>query len=167
MGIEPAPAAWFAVPMIRALLALALLATPCGAAPADPVHGPEIGTLEVGIFCALQAMDRMPAPGTASGPAAIGLAFGVRVTGVPGFATASAEARVTRPGRATPEVWATGLSDAGSSLAFFRFDTDDELVPGLWTFEVWDGEVRLYHAEFEIVPAAALPEITEACGAVS
>lgn len=186
MGIEPAPAAWFAVPMIRALLALALLATPCGAAPADPVHGPEIGTLEVGIFCALQTMDRMPAPGTASGwihvptteirfhwpdrqvvPAAIGLAFGVRVTGVPGFATASAEARVTRPGRATPEVWATGLSDAGSSLAFFRFDTDDELVPGLWTFEVWDGEVRLYHAEFEIVPAAALPEITEACGAVS
>ena len=72
-----------------------------------------------------------------------------------------------RPGRATPEVWATWLSDAGSSLAFFRFDTDDELVPGLWTFEVWDGEVRLYHAEFEIVPAAALPEITEACGAVS
>ena len=186
MGIEPAPAAWFAVPMIRALLALALLATPCGAAPADPVHGPEIGTLEVGIFCALQAMDRMPAPGTASGwihvptteirfhwpdrqvvPAAIGLAFGVKALAAPGWSGAAVEARVTRPGRSRAETWETFISDSRESIAFFRFDSESELDPGLWTFEAWQGDARLYRVEFEVVPAAALPEIVEACGAVS
>lgn len=172
---------------MRIALALTLLACPALAAPAEPEAGPQLARLEVGVFCALQAMDRMPAPGTASGwihvptseitfhwpdrqvvPAALGLAFGVRATGVPGFATSDgAEARVTRPGRTRPEVWASGISDAGDTLSFFRFDTLEELVPGLWTFEGWDGGTRLYHVEFEVVPAAAVPEIVGACGATS
>lgn len=178
--------------MLRPALALTLLACPAlaapvFAAPAEPQAAAEVARLEVGVFCALQAMDRMPAPGTASGwihvptteiafhwpdrqvvPAAIGLAFGVRATGAPGFVTTDrAEARVTRPGRATPEVWASGISDAGDTLSFFRFDTEEELVPGLWTFEGWDGETLLYRVEFEVVPAAAVPEIVDACGATS
>lgn len=173
--------------MRRLALLLTLLASPALAAPAEPQAGAEVAWLEVGVFCALQAMDRMPAPGTASGwihvpaseitfhwpdrqvvPAAIGLAFGVRVMGAPGFATSDgAEARVMRPGRTTPEVWASGISDAGDTLSFFRFDTPEELVPGLWTFEGWDGDTLLYRVEFEVVPAAALPEIVDACGAVS
>ena len=168
------------------LALLALIASPTFAGPPEPVHAPEIAVLEVGVFCALQAMDQMPAPGTESGwihvptseirfhwpdrqvvPAAIGLAFGVKATGAPGYVSSDAVARMTRPGRAEPEVWDTGISDAGASIAFFRFDTPDELVPGLWSFEVWDGETRLYHAEFEVVPAAAMPEIVQACGAIS
>ncbi len=162
------------------------LASPALAGPARPDHAPQVAALEVGVFCALQAMDRMPAPGTDSGwihvptseirfhwpdrqvvPAALGLAFGVRAQGVPGWATTDAEARVYRPGRSVPEVWDTGLSDAGPSIAFFRFDKDSELDPGLWVFEAWDGDLRLYRVEFEVVPAAALPEIVEACGATS
>lgn len=173
---------------MRALALIAALALPLPAlaGPARPDHAPPIAALEVGVFCALQAMDRMPAPGTESGwihvptseirfhwpdrqvvPAALGLAFGVKALGSSGWTSIDAEARVYRPGRAEPEVWATGLSDAGFSIAFFRFDTEAELVPGLWTFEAWDGETRLYRVEFEVVPAAALPEIVEACGAVS
>lgn len=163
-----------------------LCASPALAGPAAPAIAPEIATLEVGVFCALQAMDRMPAPGTASGwihvpttdirfhwpdrqvvPAALGLAFGVEATGRPGWASTNAEAQVTRPGAPAPEVWDTGISDAGGALAFFRFDTEDELVPGIWTFEAWDGDTRLYRVEFEVVPAAALPEIVDACGATS
>jgi hypothetical protein len=173
--------------MRRLALALCLAGSPALAEPAKPQFVPEIASLEVGIFCALQAMDRMPAPGTASGwlhvptsdvtfhwpdrqvvPASIGLAFGVRATGASGFVSSNrAQVRVTRPGLATPDVWDSGISDAGAALAFFRFDTPDELLPGLWTFEAWDGETLLYRVEFEVVPAAAIPEITDACGATS
>ncbi len=172
---------------MRLVLLLTLLASPALAAPAEPQAAPQVAWLEVGVFCAFQAMDRMPAPGTASGwihvptseitfhwpdrqvvPAALGLAFGVRAMGAPGFATSDgAEARVTRPGGTAPEVWSSGISDAGDTLSFFRFDTEDELLPGRWTFEGWDGETRLYHVEFEVVPAAAVPEIVDACGATS
>ncbi len=173
--------------MLRLALPLWLLAAPALAEPAAPAGSAAVARLEVGVFCALQAMDRMPAPGTVSGwihvptseitfhwpdrqvvPASIGLAFGLRVTGAPGFATSDlAEARVYRPGRSTPEVWSSGFSDGGENLSFFRFDTEDELVPGLWTFEGWDGGTLLYRVEFEVVPAAAVPEISQACGATS
>jgi hypothetical protein len=164
----------------------ALLAAPAMAAPEGPQFAPQIATLEAGVFCALQTMDQMPAPGTESGwihvptteirfhwpdrqvvPAALGLAFGVRAMGRAGWISTDAEARVTRPGRTTPEVWDTGFSDAGASLAFFRFDTPDELLPGLWVMEAWDGDIQLYRVEFEVVPASTLPEIVDACGATS
>ena len=35
--------------------------------PAPPAPGPLVATLKVGVFCALQAMDQRPAPGTISG----------------------------------------------------------------------------------------------------
>lgn len=171
------------------ILGLGLLAAtlPAYAAPAKPQASAQIAALEVGVFCALQAMDRMPAPGTASGwlhvprsevsfhwpgrqvvPAALGLAFGVKATGAPGFvSSATTETRVLRPGASTPEVWANGISDGGYALSFFRFDSEDELITGIWSFESWDGETRLYRVEFEVVPAEAVPEITSACGATS
>lgn len=172
--------------MRRTLALVALLSTPAFAGPSAPTHSAEIATLEIGVFCALQAMDQMPAPGTDSGwihvptseirmhwpdrqvvPAALGLAFGVKATGATGFISLNAEARVIRPGRKSPEVWGTGISDTGASIAFFRFDKESELDPGIWIFEAWQGETRLYSVEFEVVPAAAAPEIVEACGATS
>jgi hypothetical protein len=171
---------------MRRTALLALFAAPAFAGPSAPVLAPEIASLEAGIFCALQTMDQMPAPGTLSGwihvptteirfhwpdrqvvPAALGIAFGVRAMGRAGWISTDAEARVTRPGRDAPEVWETGFSDNGSALAFFRFDTESELVIGPWIFEAWDGETRLYRVEFEVVPASALPEIVDACGATS
>lgn len=168
-------------------LGLCLSAQPGLAAPAEPEAAAGIEVLDVGVFCALQAMDRMPAPGTASGwlhvptsevtfhwpdrqvvPAALGLAFGVKAKGAPGFVTSpETETRVLRPGATKPEVWANGISDGGYALSFFRFDTEDELIPGIWSFETWDGETRLYRVEFEVVPAEAVPEIALACGATS
>jgi len=171
--------------MLRLTLLIALAAGPARSDLAPPVVDPMVESLKVGVFCALQAMDQRPAPGTLSGwihvpkgeidfhwpdrrvvPAAIGLAFGVKLKLVPG-AAAEGEIRVYRPRAAVPEVWGSSFSDFGDQIAFFRFDRPDELVTGLWRFEAWDGETQLYAVEFDVVPAAALPKIVQACGAVS
>ncbi|WP_157971130.1 DUF3859 domain-containing protein [Pseudogemmobacter bohemicus] len=176
---------------------LPLLAVFCAPAPAlaetpglptarPPVLSPGVAAVEWGIFCALKAMDRAPAPDTIAGwlhvprdridfhwpdenvvPASIGLAFGIRVIAAPGEVTGAAEARVYRPGRAKPETWITSITGSGEVNSFFRFDEDSELIPGIWAFEAWDRGEMLYRVEFEVVPAAARPEITNACGATS
>lgn len=174
-------------PLLVAALGLIPLpvAAENGALP-PPSAAPQIAALDWGVFCAGQAMDRAPAPGTETGwihvplaevrfhwpdrqivPAMLGMGFGVQATGVTGWASAVGEVRVYRPGRAEPERWASDVSDAGATLAFFRFDRPDELVPGVWIFEGWDRDQRLYRVEFEVVPASAVPELTGACDATS
>lgn len=171
---------------MRALSALLALTLPAWAEPAPPQSAPLVARLEVGVFCALLAMDQRPAPGTLSGwvhvadgtidfhwpdrqvvPAALGLAFGVKAELVPGAFVAYAEMRVWRPGSDQPEIWDSTFSDAEGGVNFFRFDHDHELIPGIWRFEAWDAGSRLYAVEFEVVPAAALPQIALACGATS
>lgn len=171
--------------MLRGLILSLALSLPLRAEPALPQANPMVASLKVGVFCALQAMDQRPAPGTISGwihvpdgmidfhwpdaqvvPAVIGLAFGVKSRMVPGVFT-SGEMRVFRPGASAPETWDSTFSDTGEQFGFFRFDREDELIPGLWRFEAWEGETQLYSVEFEVVPAAALPAIAQACGAVS
>jgi hypothetical protein len=178
----------FAPIVAAALVALSPLAGMAGpgAEPVVPVAAPEIAQLEWGVFCAWQAMDRAPAPGTETGwihvpmdevsfhwperqvvPAVIGMGFGIKATGIKGWESAVGEVRVYRPGRKAAESWASDVSDFGPTLAFFRFDRADELVPGTWVIEGWDRDQRLYRVEFEVVPAAALPEIAGACDATS
>lgn len=169
----------------RLALVVSLAARPLMADPAPPSAGPLVASLTVGVFCALQEMDKRPAPGTLSGwihvpdgpidfhwpdrqvvPAAIGLAFGVKSQMLSGV-FASGEMRVYRPGSALPETWESTFSDTGEQFGFFRFDRDDELIPGLWRFEAWADTTLLYSVEFEVIPAAALPDIVQACGAIS
>lgn len=171
--------------LMRGLILALMLAGPVRADPAPPAADPMVASLKVGIFCALQAMDQRPAPGTLSGwihvpegeidfhwpdaqvvPAAIGLAFGVKSRMVAGV-FAQGEMRVYRPGSSTPETWDSSFSDLSDQIGFFRFDREDELISGLWRFEAWEGNTRLYAVEFEVVPAAALPDIVQACGAIS
>ena len=172
--------------MRRLALAFALvLAAPLRAEPALPEAGPGVAQLQIGVFCALQAMNQRPAPGTLSGwihvpddeidfhwpdlqvvPAQIGLAFGVKSRLQPGFFL-DGEMRVYRPGSPTPETWDSSFTDLSEQFGFFRFDREDELVAGIWRFEAWAGGEQLYSVEFEVVPADALPEIAQACGAIS
>ena len=174
-------------PLMRALgLAPALAAGLASAEPAPPLHDPVVARIEAGVFCAWQAMDQRPAPGTLSGwihvpdgeitfhwpdrqvvPASLGLAFGVKAQLLPGEFAAYVDMRVYRPGSDLPEIWDSSIGDLSPSIAFFRFDHEHELVPGPWRFEAWEGETQLYSVEFEVVPAAALPEISQACGATS
>ncbi len=175
----------------RCLLALwampvAFLTCTALAEPLPPAPGPLITEMEVGVFCALQAMDQRPAPGTLSGwvhvpegeiifhwpdrqvvPASLGVAFGVRSRMVSGSFAAYGEMRVYRPGSDKPEIWDSSFSDLDDSVVFFRFDHEAELVSGIWRFEAWDADVQLYSVEFEVVPAEAVREISQACGATS
>jgi len=156
------------------------------AEPALPVAGPAVEEIKVGIFCALQSMAQQPAPGTLSGwirvpdgeidfhwpdrqvvPATLGLAFGVKARLTPGLQVTQGEMRVFRPGSTVPEYWATAFSDVEHSISFFRFDDESELITGIWRFEGWDGRTLLFSVDFEVVPAAALPTIVDACGAVA
>ena len=171
--------------MLRGLILALVLGLPAQAEPAPPVAAPDVALLPLRPFCPLQPMPQRPAPGTLSGwihvpdgtidfhwpdrqvvPAAIGLAFGVKSQMVPGV-FASGEMRVYRPGSTVPETWESSFSDTGEQFGFFRFDREDELIPGIWRFEAWEGVTQLYSVEFEVVPAAALPEIAQACGATS
>lgn len=168
-----------------ALALLLILTSPLRAGPAATETSAEITSLEAGVFCALQAMDQRPAPGTLSGwihvpdseidfhwpdtrvvPARIGIAFGVKSRLTPGLFL-SGEMRVYRPGVSAPETWESSFSAIGDQVGFFRFDREDELLPGIWRLEAWSGETRLYRVDFEVVPAAALPGIAQACGAIS
>lgn len=167
------------------LIGLALLAGMAAADPALPQWSSRVASLEFGVFCAEKDMNQIPAPGTLSGwlnvpdgdvafhwpdrrvvPASLGLGFGVRVRLSEGAAP-FAEIRVYRPGRDLPETWGSSLDSLGESISFFAFETEDELIPGLWRFEAWDAREQLLSVEFEVVPAADLPEIAGACGAVA
>ncbi len=175
-----------ALPPVFAVMTAVWLGAMAVAEPAAPSIGPSVDHLEVGVFCAMQAMGQAPAPGTLSGwlhvpdhdvifhwpdrqtvPAALGLAFGTRVQIAPGITIPFGEMRVYRPGSSDPETWGTNFNDLGETLAFFRFDREDELIPGIWRFEAWDGAQQLFSVEFEVVPASDLPEIADTCGAVS
>jgi len=164
----------------------ALLAGTAFAEPAPPMSDPMVASLQIGVFCALQTMDQMPAPGTLSGwihvvdhdvafhwpgrqvvPAALGIAFGVKAQLATGKDAPFAQMRVYKPDLAIPEIWDTGFTDLAPSLAFFRFDAPAEMSPGIWRFEAWAGDTQLYTVEFEVVPAESLPEIAQACDAVS
>lgn len=174
---------------MKAILAATLwfaLATLAPAEPAAPQISRLISRLELGVFCTPAEMGSAPAPGTASGkvhvpfddirfdwpdrqvvPAVIGLAFGVRAELAPGNSVPFGEVRIYLPGRDQPETWGSSFSDLGATFSFFSFDREEELIPGIWRFEAWDGENRLYLVEFEVVPAALAPGLAGSCGAVS
>ena len=172
--------------LIRCLAILMLFPLAALAKPAAPQLSAQIVAVEVGLFCALPPMDSIPAPGTIAGlihvpdgplafdwpgqrsvPATLGLAFGVKPRTQAGVGIITTETRVYRPGRAAPETWTSDIGDTGDSASFFIFETEDELIPGIWAFEAWDGPTRLYRVEFEVVPADDAIGIAQACGAIS
>jgi hypothetical protein len=172
--------------IILFLLLIPVCALAAWAKPAPPIRAPQLANLSFGLYCAIAVTGRAEEPNTASGyihladeaadfqwpgqnivPAVLGLAFGVKAQTRQGIAFPNAEMRVFQPGRAEPDIWGTGFSDQDSSLAFFRFDRPDELVPGIWVFEAWSGRTRLYRVEFEVVPAAEGNAIVQACGGIA
>lgn len=172
-------------PALRAAVGVIGLTRLAAAEPAVPQAGSALASLEWGVFCALPPTRQVPAPGTLSGwihvpldeiafqwpdrqtlPASLGLAFGVRAR-LASESVPFAEIRLFRPGSSQPEIWGTGFTALGETLVFFRFDREDELIPGPWRFEAWDGPRQMFKVEFEVVPASDLPDLADACRAVS
>lgn len=175
---------WFHRLMCRLLALLCLLLPGLAlAGPAPPEGSAGIGELQVGILCSPPVTGSDPAPETRRGfvrrvgkvadvgvpgqqvPAALGVSFGLIV--LPLHDVPNARMETFRPGSGTPDVWFTDLTAGEAKYRGFAFEYEDELIPGLWRMEAWDGPVRLYRVEFEVLPPGELPGLAELCNLLS
>lgn len=170
---------------MRGLFLLILLAFgPAAVAePALPTSSPGIAITAAGIFCAKGTTLRQDAPGTSLGyiqllhgtpeiafhqqevPARLGVLFGVIVTAdrdIPEVRNVT-----WKPGATTPEVWFANLSADVPKSRGFSFDFAEELVPGIWRMEGYEGDRLLYSVEFEVLPGSALPGVGSDCNLLS
>lgn len=167
---------------MRLLLVLGMLWCACPAVasePAPPTTSPDFSTFSVGVLCSPREADRAAAPDTRLGyttvvaaprkigfaqqrvPAALGVSFGVMFT--PTHALSGVRNETYRPGSSRPDVYYSDIDAKPGRYRGFAFEFQDELVPGLWRLESWQGDKLLYRVEFQVVPEAALPEIQAQC----
>lgn len=173
------------LPFMRCLVLLSLMATPAGAAgnvTADPAV---FALVDAGVVCATGDRRRKDAPGTRSGfvelvegpfsiglsaqriPALPGLGFGVVATASEATPPQVMRVTVTHPPMGADgterETWLADVSPGGSLVNFFRFDLQEERVPGVWTIEAQGQQGTLYSARFEVVDPAAMPDFVDPC----
>jgi hypothetical protein len=156
------------ITMMRASSAICLLLSCLSAAQAQVLQ--RIDITEYGIYT-METEKSATAPGTASGtldevsdvehvqattivPAQLGVAFGFRykLIGQP-KATVSLKnvTHVPPPGMHNPQTGNVTLTDVffqdrkiiGEFYRLFRFTAPWEIVPGLWTMELWEGDRQL------------------------
>jgi hypothetical protein len=157
------------------------LATASEAQVAPPVHSAQLTALRPVILCTPQNRHEEPAPETEAGvieipdedlvviaegqvvPAVLGMAFGVAI--VPDHDLSDIRMVTRRPGRKTADVYVSQFHLGEESTNFFSFDVENELVPGIWTFEAWEGNSRLYRVDFQVLPAGAKPDLVAMCHA--
>jgi Domain of unknown function (DUF3859) len=169
---------------IALTIALCLgLAQPVLARPAPPWADLEIGQVSYGIFCISQVSHQESAPDTDLGfidvlegtpeirfqqqeiPARLGVSFGVLVLAQTSHDAVRIE--VWQPGDSMPESWLGSFAAGLEHYSGFTFDTEAELLLGLWRIEAWDGERRLYSVEFDVVPPSTLPGASSDCDLLS
>ena len=164
------------MPVSPRLLVLLLLTGPCLAAPQPRVDRVDI--VAAGIFKAKVAK-KVPSPGSATGtrnevvsetllrrttqvPARLGVEFGFRyrIVGTPKGANVPVKIVTIYPGdglknpnAGTPtqrEELATDRPIGRVLYESYRFEHDWELVPGVWTFEIWHGDKKLAAPSFAV-----------------
>lgn len=170
----------------RLLHATLILALATGAALAElapPRSGTGITLDKVGIYCRMETDGREAAPDTDLGyiqilaatpefvfeqrevPARLGISFGVMSTSDRDILDARIE--VYRPDTPKPDVWYSTFVANSPMLRGFSFDFAHELVPGIWRFAAFDGDIELYSVEFEVLPGSELPGISSDCNLLS
>jgi hypothetical protein len=181
--------------LLAALALCAALFPASAAADAPPPERPNpymsdsIETLVHGVYCAEGPVELEEAPGTAAGvvnivpglpemravttlvPARIGVGFGLLVTPVPGAVPDPVDITITHPpypdSGIEVERWSTVLEGGQPGLVGFSFELESELVPGPWHIAGRHRGELLFDVRFEVVPAAALPDLAQGCaGAV-
>jgi len=164
---------------MRGPLALLLLAAWLGEASAQGGKVDRIEIVETGIYRAETALIEH-APATATGQrnilsdtrliysttsieAKLGVHFGMRyrVVGRPNQATVKLTSVTQYPGGGLKKPGTETLQTRGEHALFatigavnyrgYVFEHDWELVPGAWTFELWDGKRKLASQTFNVV----------------
>jgi hypothetical protein len=171
---------------MRICLAIALVLasfTVAAADPARPFVAKDLTGFSAGVLCTPGAATRTSAPQTQVGftnlvkgtpqirflqqkvPAALGVSFGVVFN--PDKPLLGVRNLTYRPGAARPDIYYGDISGQPGRYRGFGFEYPEELQTGLWRFEAWQGDRLLYLAEFEVVPAAAMPEMVAQCQGMS
>lgn len=173
-----------AVALTSAFLSLAPMAMAQESGP-NPWVSETINSLTYGIYCSEPPVELRDAPDTAAGvvnivpgvpemlfeqtlvPAQLGVSFGVVFDMVPDTEITSAIVTITHPPYPDTgievERWVTGIDTVGDNLVGFTFELNRELVTGPWVFRAESGADVLFQIAFEVVPAAMLPDVSEAC----
>jgi hypothetical protein len=171
---------------MRLILALGLLfcaGTATAGEPAPPTTSADLANFSVGVLCSPRVSDRALAPHTQLGytnvvaaprkigfaqqrvPATLGVSFGVMFT--PTHALAGVRNETYRPGATKPDVYYSDIEAKPGRYRGFAFEFPEELIPGLWRMESWQGDKLLYRVDFQVVPEASLPEIQAQCQGMS
>ena len=170
--------------LLSRFLLFCITSTACFGQDADYTHS-MIRNLDVGIICAQDPVGANPAPDTLTGsthviagepdfitdirtvPAVLGIGFGVKSSVTDPAGLSDVVMRVSHPpmgaeGR-TRQSFQTSISGEGTSLTFYQFDHEFELVTGTWQMTAMHGETVLYEVSFEVVPPKFLPELAGLC----
>ena len=141
--------------------------------------------LEYGVICDVDIEGQQPAPDTESGslniigeaegvdvvtrlvPAELGLTFGVRLGmeegAVPLAGRVVVEHPPLDPSGVTRESWSAELLPGGALVSLYSFEAAHELVTGRWIFRFEAGGEVLSEQHFDVVDAAAVPAVMDAC----
>lgn len=165
-------------------LALFLIALPTVAIAADKMSD-AISSLQTGVICPPPSVGETLAPGTLAGtthlirddppfvslgnrvPAVIGIGFGSKAMATTLEGLDNITITVTHPpmgaSGVTTQTFQSSISGIDTSLTFYQFDYEYELLIGTWELEAqYQGEL-LYRTTFEIVPPQDIPEIATIC----
>ncbi len=170
--------------MKNAALSLVLMILP-GLTAAQVTSDTAQMTVTQGIFCEIDSVATMEAPGTAAGhielydrtpefqwlgsvvPTVPGLSFGVRVDTEGALSFGDTVITLTHPPLKgtdiTEQTYVTTLGGDGPSVNAYTFDLPEELVTGVWTFTASQNGRELYRAQFNVVPASQAPQIAAGC----
>lgn len=167
-----------------ALAAVLCTLAPPALAEAPLVLSPAAERVERGLICNPPPAGRRAAPDTIAGwvhvpdepvrlihhgttaPAQLGMGFGVEFT-LAGDGALAVRYTVTHPPMApdamTEQAWDAFALAGQREAIFFQFDTEDELLPGRWTFTATvDGETA-FSAGFDVVAPETVPHLTALC----
>ncbi len=167
---------------MRILIPLLLLATPL---TAQDKTGPAITVLETGVICPPESTGTRPAPDTVAGvtnviseapafvstvnkvPAVLGIGFGAKAMSETVFGIDNVTMTITHPPmgpeKATEQSFQTSISGLDTSITFYQFDYDYELLPGKWTMTATNGDEVLYSTSFQVVAPQQVPELAAIC----
>ncbi len=144
-----------------------------------------IELMDHGVICDVTLTGTEAAPETASGvinlidqtrvidvttqfvPAHIGLSFGLRTKMSDNVVLDGARMRVIHPPMGasgiTEQSWAAPMQTGEAALNLYTFEQDDELLLGVWTFQVIFADKVLIEQRFEVVPQGTVPVVQQVC----
>ncbi|WP_299929768.1 DUF3859 domain-containing protein [uncultured Pelagimonas sp.] len=144
-----------------------------------------VSLLDHGVICEVTQTGTEAAPETASGvinlidqtrvidvttqfvPAHIGLSFGLRTKMSADAVLNGARMRIIHPPMGangiTEQSWAAPMQAGEAALNLYTFEQDDELLLGVWTFQVIFADKVLIEQRFEVVPQGTVPVVQQVC----